>query len=66
LLPLNPHDRTGHVPPTEEQTKAFQKVLRDRGYQVYIRTARGQEISAACGQLGGLAEEQKKTLQLAS
>jgi 23S rRNA (adenine2503-C2)-methyltransferase len=59
LLPLNPHERTPHVPPTKEAVMAFQQVLRDRAYTVFIRTARGQEISAACGQLGGLAEERR-------
>jgi 23S rRNA (adenine2503-C2)-methyltransferase len=59
LLPLNPHERTLHKPPTRAQALAFQKVLLDRGFNVFIRTPRGQEISAACGQLGGLAEAEK-------
>ncbi|MCC6805998.1 MAG: 23S rRNA (adenine(2503)-C(2))-methyltransferase RlmN [Deltaproteobacteria bacterium] len=59
LLPLNPHERTPHAAPSEAQTKAFQAVLREYGFNVFIRTPRGQEISAACGQLGGLAEEHK-------
>jgi 23S rRNA (adenine2503-C2)-methyltransferase len=56
LLPLNPHDRTKHKAPEDAQVRAFQQVLRDYGFNVFIRTPRGQEISAACGQLGGLAE----------
>ncbi len=63
LLPLNPHERTPHVPPTPEAVFAFQQVLRERGYNVFIRTARGQEIDAACGQLGGLAEKKRLHLE---
>ena len=59
LLPLNPHERTVHKTPTRARALAFQKVLLDRGFNVFIRTPRGQEISAACGQLGGLAEAEK-------
>jgi 23S rRNA (adenine2503-C2)-methyltransferase len=60
LLPLNPHERTVHKAPSDAQTRAFQEVLRGYGFNVFIRTPRGQEISAACGQLGGLAEEHKR------
>ena len=62
LLPLNPHERTIHKTPTRARALAFQKVLLDRGFNVFIRTPRGQEISAACGQLGGLAEAEKARL----
>ena len=52
LLPLNPHDRTALVPPKPEQVLRFQKTLLAAGMNAIIRTARGREISAACGQLG--------------
>jgi 23S rRNA (adenine2503-C2)-methyltransferase len=61
LLPLNPHERTPHRAPDDAQVRAFQAVLRTYGFNVFIRTPRGQEISAACGQLGGLAEEHKRS-----
>jgi 23S rRNA (adenine2503-C2)-methyltransferase len=32
---------------------AFQEILREANYAVFIRESRGQEISAACGQLAG-------------
>lgn len=60
LLPLNPHERTPHKAPDDRQVRAFQEVVRSYGFNVFIRTPRGQEISAACGQLGGLAEEKNK------
>ncbi len=52
LLPLNPHDRTPFSPPTEQSVAQFKEVLRRAGYHALLRTARGQDIAAACGQLG--------------
>ncbi len=52
LLPLNPHDRTPFVPPSTAQVRAFQAQLRRNGMHALVRTARGQDINAACGQLG--------------
>jgi 23S rRNA (adenine2503-C2)-methyltransferase len=37
--------------PTPEQVTAFQKLLTDNGIRCYIRTTRGDDESAACGQL---------------
>ncbi len=52
LLPLNPHARTELVPPAPEQVARFQHILRQSGMNAMIRTPRGQDIAAACGQLG--------------
>ncbi len=52
LLPLNPHDRTPYSPPPWDRVLAFQKILRDADVNVLLRTPRGRDISAACGQLG--------------
>ncbi|MBN1959998.1 MAG: 23S rRNA (adenine(2503)-C(2))-methyltransferase RlmN [Deltaproteobacteria bacterium] len=52
LLPLNAHPRTSLHPPSMEQVLKFQKVLRDASMNTIIRSARGQDIAAACGQLG--------------
>lgn len=52
LLPLNPHERTKFIPPDPEQVLRFQEVLHRAGINALIRTARGREIAAACGQLG--------------
>ncbi len=37
--------------PSAERLLAFQKILLDAHYTVFIRTSRGADISAACGQL---------------
>jgi 23S rRNA (adenine2503-C2)-methyltransferase len=52
LLPLNAHERTELATPDPEQVLRFQEVLRRAGLNALVRTARGREIAAACGQLG--------------
>jgi len=53
LLPYNGTGETEYACPDEAQTLAFQKVLRDAGFNTFIRQSRGADISAACGQLAG-------------
>ncbi len=52
LLPLNAHDRTEFEPPPPERVEKFQETLRRAGINAIIRTPRGHDIAAACGQLG--------------
>ncbi|HIJ90120.1 MAG: 23S rRNA (adenine(2503)-C(2))-methyltransferase RlmN [Desulfobulbaceae bacterium] len=53
LLPYNGSGETEYACPEEAQTLAFQKVLREAGFNTFIRQSRGADISAACGQLAG-------------
>jgi 23S rRNA (adenine2503-C2)-methyltransferase len=53
LIPFNPHPRLPYGPPPEARILEFQEILREANYTVLIRESRGQEISAACGQLAG-------------
>jgi 23S rRNA (adenine2503-C2)-methyltransferase len=53
LLPCNAHDRADYAAPPAERVERFQAILRRAGMNAMLRTARGREISAACGQLGG-------------
>ncbi len=53
LLPLNAHPRTDLQPPTPEAVERFAAELRARQVATFRRTPRGQDIAAACGQLGG-------------
>jgi 23S rRNA (adenine2503-C2)-methyltransferase len=39
------------VRPSAESAFEFQRLLRERGVNVHIRTSRGQDVQAACGQL---------------
>ncbi len=53
LIPANPDPVLGDqmVPPTAAAIQAFQGRLMDRGYTVTVRRRRGDDVSAACGQL---------------
>lgn len=43
--------------PSKERMLAFQNILRQNHYSVFIRTSRGSDISAACGQLAKKTRE---------
>lgn len=51
LLPCNEAPELDYEKPSNNRVHTFQKILRDLGYTVFIRTSRGDDISAACGQL---------------
>ncbi len=53
LIPFNPHPDLPYAAPPVGQVLAFQDVLREAHYPVFIRESRGQDIAAACGQLVG-------------
>jgi 23S rRNA (adenine2503-C2)-methyltransferase len=51
LIPWNPFAGRDFQRPSEARILAFQTALRAGGLPVYIRTPRGDDIDAACGQL---------------
>lgn len=51
LIPLNPFPGCPFKRSPFEKILAFQNVLKRRGIRAFIRESRGQDISAACGQL---------------
>ncbi len=51
LIPYNPHDGSDYDRPSEEVMQAFYRILFDKNYTVIIRRSKGEDISAACGQL---------------
>jgi 23S rRNA (adenine2503-C2)-methyltransferase len=51
LIPWNPFAGPAFTRPTGERVRAFQDALRAARLPVYIRTPRGDDIDAACGQL---------------
>ena len=53
LIPYNEVPELPFRRPDPERVLAFQRVLLEAGYTVPLRESRGQEISAACGQLRG-------------
>ncbi len=53
LIPFNPFPGTTFRTPGKMAVRAFQDKLVEAGYATMIRTTRGQDIQAACGQLVG-------------
>lgn len=55
LIPFNSHSGSRFKSPDERQVRAFQTVLLNSGMVAIRRASKGQDISAACGQLKGLS-----------
>jgi 23S rRNA (adenine2503-C2)-methyltransferase len=53
LIPINPDPVLGDrmVPPDDERVERFRQRLRERGLIATVRRRRGDDVSAACGQL---------------
>jgi 23S rRNA (adenine2503-C2)-methyltransferase len=51
LIPFNPHAGSEFARPAEEAIRAFQEILVRKHFTAIIRQSKGQDISAACGQL---------------
>ncbi|HEX6902039.1 MAG TPA: 23S rRNA (adenine(2503)-C(2))-methyltransferase RlmN [Thermoanaerobaculia bacterium] len=53
LIPVNPDRVLGDrmVPPSDARIEAFKERLRQRGWIATVRRRRGDDVSAACGQL---------------
>jgi 23S rRNA (adenine2503-C2)-methyltransferase len=59
LIPMNPIAASPLGPPDMGRVLAFQRVLCDAGYSCFIRRRRGDDVSAACGQLALLGAKPK-------
>ena len=53
LIPFNPFGQSDYRRPSGNAVSRFWQVLVDAGYIVTVRTTRGDDIDAACGQLVG-------------
>lgn len=53
LIPFNPFPHSGYERPSNNSIRRFQDALREAGFNVTVRTPRGDDIDAACGQLVG-------------
>jgi len=58
LIPMNEHPGNPYRRPSEARIEAFLAVLAAAGATATVRRSRGDDIFAACGQLGALAETQ--------
>ncbi len=53
LIPFNPFGLVDYKRVSNNALRRFQDILIDAGYIVTVRTTRGDDIDAACGQLAG-------------
>ena len=53
LIPLNPHPGSELTPSPGDRVLEFQEILVQNHFTAIIRKSKGQDISAACGQLSG-------------
>ena len=51
LIPFNPWPLAPYDRSTDERIEAFAEIIRNAGYPSPVRTPRGEDIMAACGQL---------------
>ena len=55
LIPFNTFDGSDYKAPKDQHVKAFQRRLILAGHRAMIRSTRGSDIMAACGQLAELS-----------
>ena len=56
LIPHNSAEPLQYRPSDREQVERFKEILESRGISAYVRTPRGRDIYAACGQLAAKSE----------
>ncbi len=64
IIPWNPHPLAPYKRPSPEAIERFQNRAKALGLATYLRTPRGDDIAAACGQLAN--REQQGLVQLRS
>ena len=60
LIPFNPWPGAPYECSTEERIRAFSNIVFEAGISAPIRTPRGRDIDAACGQLKTAAEKKSR------
>ena len=60
LIPFNPFPESGFERPSMQRVRAFQTHLLDAGIPAMLRATRGDDITAACGQLVGLVRDRTR------
>jgi 23S rRNA (adenine2503-C2)-methyltransferase len=65
LIPFNPWPGASYECSTPERIKAFSNIVFEAGISAPVRTPRGRDIDAACGQLKTAAERKRKAREAA-
>jgi len=63
LIPFNPFDQSDYQRVSNNALYRFRDILIEAGYTVTLRTTRGDDIAAACGQLAGQVNDRTKRSQ---
>ena len=63
LIPFNPFAMSDYQRPSGTSVSNFRQILQQAGYTVTVRTTRGDDIGAACGQLVGTVQDQTRRSQ---
>ncbi len=61
LIPMNPHPGNPMAASEELSLRTFQQYLSDRSIPAPVRYSRGQDVSAACGQLAAKRQTELQT-----
>ncbi|MBP5858042.1 23S rRNA (adenine(2503)-C(2))-methyltransferase RlmN [Marivibrio halodurans] len=65
LIPFNPWPGSAYERSSDERIRRFSRIIMDAGYASPVRTPRGQDILAACGQLKSESQRVGKRERLA-
>ena len=60
LIPFNPWPGAGYDTSAPERIRRFSEIVFDGGFSAPVRTPRGRDIDAACGQLKTAAEKKSR------
>jgi 23S rRNA (adenine2503-C2)-methyltransferase len=60
LIPFNPFPQSDYQRPSNARVDRFKKILQAAGYIVTVRSTRGDDIDAACGQLVGQVQDRTR------
>ena len=60
LIPFNPFPQSGYEKPSMNAVRRFQTILMNNDFIVTVRTTRGDDIDAACGQLVGQVQDKTR------
>ena len=63
LIPFNPFNLSDYKRVSNNALRRFQDILVEAGYIVTVRTTRGDDIDAACGQLAGAVNDRTRRSQ---
>mgnify|MGYP002172353083 FL=1 len=66
LIPFNPWPGAPYACSDWEQIERFAEIVNKAGYASPVRTPRGRDISAACGQLKSASEKERASVRHAA